>query len=83
MVVVPLIIMVPGLFNLKSAIPLGVMMQVYNTFGEVNGSVSVVMNNWTTITEVRSIWRRLREFEVKLRLCEKKLHSQITSALRG
>ncbi|OGZ10195.1 MAG: hypothetical protein A3D65_03380 [Candidatus Lloydbacteria bacterium RIFCSPHIGHO2_02_FULL_50_13] len=83
MVVVPLIIMVPGLFNLKSAITLGVMMQVYNTFGEVNGSVSVVMNNWTTITEVRSIWRRLREFEVKLRLCEKKLHSQITSALRG
>ncbi len=61
MVIVPFIIMGKGLFT--GAITLGVMIQVSNAFSQVRESFSVFINNWTTITELRSIHKRLREFE--------------------
>lgn len=64
MVIVPYIIMAPGLFN--GLITLGVLMKVSNSFDQVRGSLSLFINNWTTITELRSIWRRLHEFEANL-----------------
>ena len=42
---------------------LGVLMQINNAFGEVRSSFSVLTKNWTTITELRSIHKRLKEFE--------------------
>ncbi|MGH1599939.1 putative transporter [Campylobacter majalis] len=61
MTIVPLIIMGPGLFT--GLITLGIMMQVNNAFSQVRNSFSVFLNNWTTITELRSIHKRLKEFE--------------------
>ncbi len=61
MVIIPLIAMGPSV--LAGAITLGVMMQVVNAFSQVRGSLAVFMNNWTVITELRSIYKRLKEFE--------------------
>ena len=57
----PFLIMAPGLFT--AAFTLGVMMQVVNAFGEVKDAFSVFLYNWTRITELRSIHKRLMEFE--------------------
>ena len=64
LVVVPFVIAGPSLFS--GAITLGTMMQIFNAFGEVHGSFSLPLRNWTTITELRSIWKRLHEFEANL-----------------
>ena len=61
MVIVPYIIMGPGLFT--GAMTLGILIQTSSAFREVQGSFSLFMQNWTRITELRSIYRRLSEFE--------------------
>ena len=61
MVIVPYLIMGPGLFT--GVITLGVLVQVSNAFSKVRESFSIFIANWTTITELRSINKRLREFE--------------------
>ncbi len=61
MMITPYLIMAPGLFN--GLITLGIMVQVSNAFGRVRASFSIFTMNWTTITELRSIHRRLKEFE--------------------
>ncbi|WP_136799642.1 MULTISPECIES: putative transporter [Desulfosediminicola] len=65
MVIVPYIIMGPGLFT--GLITLGVLVQVSNAFSKVRESFSIFIANWTTITELRSIHKRLREFELNIR----------------
>lgn len=64
MVIVPYLVIGPSLFT--GAVLLGVVVQVSNAFSKVHGSFSLFINNWTTITELRSIWKRLREFEANL-----------------
>lgn len=64
MVIAPYIAMGPGLFT--GAITLGTLAMVADAFSYVHSSFSVFINNWTTVTEVRSIWRRLHEFEANL-----------------
>ena len=61
MIIVPYIIVGPSLFT--GAITLGVLVQVSNAFSKVRESFSIFIGNWTTITELRSIHKRLREFE--------------------
>ena len=61
LVIVPYMIMGGGLFT--GAITLGILVQVSNAFSQVRESFSVFINNWTTITELRSIHKRLKEFE--------------------
>ncbi|WP_020590678.1 putative transporter [Kiloniella laminariae] len=69
MVIAAYLIMGPGLFT--GVILLGVMVQVNNAFQKVHGSFSLFLHNWTTITELRSIYRRLNEFEHNLKRFEK------------
>ena len=64
MIIVPYIIMGPGLFT--GAITLGIMVQVSNAFQKVHSGFSLFLHNWTNITEIRSIWKRLHEFESNL-----------------
>lgn len=71
MVIVPFILMGQGLFT--GAITLGVMIQVSNAFSQVRDSFSVFINNWTTITELRSIFKRLKEFEVNINFCQNQI----------
>jgi peptide/bleomycin uptake transporter len=64
MVIVPYLIVGPGLFT--GAIMLGILVQVSNPFQKVHGGFALFLHNWTTITELRSIWKRLHEFERNL-----------------
>jgi peptide/bleomycin uptake transporter len=64
MVIVPYIIMGPGLF--AGSMTLGILIQTSSAFREVHGSFSLFINNWTRITELRSIYRRLSEFELAI-----------------
>ncbi|CAG37692.1 putative transporter [Desulfotalea psychrophila] len=61
MIITPYLIMATGLFT--GLITLGVLVQVSNAFSKVRESFSIFIANWTTITELRSIHKRLREFE--------------------
>jgi peptide/bleomycin uptake transporter len=73
MVVVPYLIVGPGLFT--GAIMLGTVVQVSNAFQRVHGSFDLFLQNWTTITELRSIIKRLSEFERNL-----SIHNKAVSA---
>jgi peptide/bleomycin uptake transporter len=64
MIIAPYLIMGPGLFT--GLITLGVLVQVSNAFSRVHGGFALFLHNWTTITELRSIWKRLNEFEDNL-----------------
>ncbi|KKJ77277.1 transporter [Kiloniella litopenaei] len=76
MSVAPLIIMGPSLFT--QTILLGILMQTANAYGQVHGSFSYFLDNWTIITELRSIYKRLHEFENNLRKHEEE---QVASAI--
>ena len=79
-VIVPFLIMAPGLFT--AAFTLGVMMQVVNAFGEVKDAFSVFLYNWTRITELRSIHKRLMEFETAINYNTNKLRKPRKSDVR-
>jgi peptide/bleomycin uptake transporter len=64
MVIVPYLLVGPGLFT--KLITLGVVVQVSNAFRKVHEGFGVFLYQFTTITELRSIWKRLREFEDNL-----------------
>ena len=64
MVVVPFLIIGPSLFT--GAALLGVVIQISNAFDRVHSGFALFLFNWTTITELRSIWKRLHEFEANL-----------------
>jgi len=65
MVIVPYLLVGPGLFT--KLITLGVVVQVSNAFRKVHEGFGVFLYQFTTITELRSIWKRLSEFESNLR----------------
>ena len=70
MVLVPFMIAGPNLFLASGAITLGVLMKIGNAFDKVHSSFSLFIENWTTVTELRSIHMRLREFEQNLKKYE-------------
>ncbi|MCC2583978.1 putative transporter [Campylobacter coli] len=71
-VIVPFLIMAPGLF--AGAIGLGIVMQINNAFDQVRSSFSIFITNWTTITQLRSIYKRLKEFEKNIEYAKNKNH---------
>ncbi|MFK0388023.1 putative transporter [Campylobacter coli] len=71
-VIVPFLIMAPGLF--AGAIGLGIVMQINNAFDQVRSSFSVFITNWTTITQLRSIYKRLKKFEKNIEYAKNKNH---------
>ncbi|WP_396428597.1 putative transporter [Limnohabitans sp.] len=64
MVIFPFLLMGPSLFT--GLITLGVIQQVSNAFNKVNDAFSYLIERWTDITELRSIYKRLSEFEKAL-----------------
>ena len=64
MIIVPYLLMGPGLFT--GAMTLGVLIQTSSAFREVQSSFSLFLQNWTRITELRSIYKRLNEFETAI-----------------
>ncbi|WP_312268711.1 peptide antibiotic transporter SbmA [Pseudescherichia sp.] len=60
-----------GLFLLfpsmvAGTITLGLMTQITNVFDQVRGSFQYLINSWTTLVELMSIYKRLRTFEREL-----------------
>ena len=47
----------------SGAITLGLMTQITNVFDQVRGSFQYLINSWTTLVELMSIYKRLRTFE--------------------
>ncbi len=64
MIIFPLIIMGPSLF--AGVITFGIITQVSNAFDRVRDSFSIFILRWTDITEMRSIHKRIKEFEHNL-----------------
>ena len=61
---VPYIALVPTLAT--GAITLGVMQQIIRAFGRVEGSFQYLINSWSTIVELLSVYKRLKAFEAIL-----------------
>jgi len=64
MVILPYLLVGPGLFT--QLITLGVVVQVSNAFAKVHEGFGVFLFQFTAITELRSIHKRLKEFEFNL-----------------
>ena len=48
-------------------VTLGVMQQIIRAFGRVEGSMQYILKAWPTIIELASVYKRLREFETKIK----------------
>ena len=57
----PYIVLAPTI--VAGAITLGLMQQILNAFDQVRSSFQYLVNSWTTIIELISIYKRLRAFE--------------------
>ncbi|MDA9818346.1 peptide antibiotic transporter SbmA [Flavobacteriaceae bacterium] len=62
---VPYIALGPSIIS--GAITLGVMQQIIRAFGRVEGSFQYLVNSWSTIVEMLSIYKRLKLFEEVLK----------------
>ncbi len=60
----PYIILGPTI--VAGAITLGLLNQILNAFDQVRGSFQYLVNSWTTIVELASIYKRLRAFEAAI-----------------
>jgi peptide/bleomycin uptake transporter len=60
-VVIPYLVSAPQYF--AGLITLGTLVQIGNAFGKIHDSMSFFTDNWLTVTELRSVIRRLTEFE--------------------
>jgi ABC-type long-subunit fatty acid transport system fused permease/ATPase subunit len=63
--VVALVVLGPTI--LAGAITFGVLQQILGAFQQVRGSFQYLVNAWTTIVELQSIYKRLRAFEALIR----------------
>jgi peptide/bleomycin uptake transporter len=57
----PFLVLAPTIVAGK--ITLGLMNQILNAFGQVRESMQYLVNSWSTIVELQSIYKRLRIFE--------------------
>ena len=64
MVIVPYLALAPTIVT--GAITLGFVQQITRAFGRVEGSLQYLVKSWSTIVELISVWKRLREFENRL-----------------
>ena len=61
---VPYIALTPTIAS--GAITLGVMQQIIRAFNRVEGSFQYLINSWTTIVELLSVYKRLKAFEAAI-----------------
>ena len=55
-----------GTSNCNRSNNIGFVQQITRAFGRVEGSLQYLVKSWSTIVELISVWKRLREFEDKL-----------------
>jgi peptide/bleomycin uptake transporter len=61
---IPFIALAPSIVT--GAFTLGIMQRILNAFNKVENSFQYLINSWTTIVELMSIYKRLRAFEAQL-----------------
>ena len=59
------VILAPAI--VAGSITLGLMNQILNALGQVRSSFQYLVNSWTTVVELLSIYKRLRAFEAEIR----------------
>ena len=64
-VLVGYVVLAPAIVS--GAITLGVMQQILRAFGRVEGSMMYLFKSWSTIIELLSVYKRLREFESEIK----------------
>ena len=62
--ILPYVALAPTI--LAGGFTLGVMQQILRAFGRVVGSFQFLVNSWTTIVELMSIYKRLAAFEAQI-----------------
>jgi len=62
--VIAYIFLIPTIVS--GRITLGIMNQVLRAFGQVASSFQFLVNSWTTIIDLISIYKRLQAFEVTI-----------------
>lgn len=67
-VLVPLIALGPSI--IAGAITFGIFQQINNAFNQVESSFQYLVNSWTTIVELLSIYKRLKAFEAAIQDAE-------------
>ena len=75
MVIVPYLALAPTIVT--GAITLGFVQQITRAFGRVEGSLQYLVKSWSTIVELISVWKRLNEFEIKLKSHDKDLKAKV------
>ncbi len=68
-VIIPYIMMGPTI--VAGVITLGVLQQILRAFDRVEMSFQFLVNSWSTIVELISIYKRLRAFETEIRIQER------------
>ena len=63
-VVFPYILLAPTIVAGK--LTLGPLQQILNAFTQVRNSFQILINSWTTIVDLISIYKRLRAFEATI-----------------
>ena len=61
----PLVVLGPSV--IAGVVTLGLFSQIQNALDQVRGSFQYLINSWTTIVELQSIYKRLRGFESRIR----------------
>ena len=61
---VPMIALAPSI--VAGAFTLGIMQRILNAFNQVESSFQYLVNSWTTIVELMSIYKRLKAFEAAI-----------------
>lgn len=64
-VLVGYVVLAPAI--VAGAITLGTMQQILRAFGRVEGSMMYIFKSWSTVIELMSVYKRLREFEKQIK----------------
>ena len=71
----PYIVLGPTIVSGK--ITLGIMNQILNAFSQVRSSFQYLVNSWSTIVELMSVYKRLRAFELVIQPGNMQFENQI------
>jgi peptide/bleomycin uptake transporter len=63
--ILPYVVMAPTIVS--GVITLGILQQIQRAFGRVVGSLEFLVNSWSTIVELMSIYKRLKTFEAAIK----------------
>ena len=63
--IIPYVVLAPTLVS--GAITLGIMQQILRAFKRVEGSLHYLINSWSTIVELMSVYKRLSSFEMEIK----------------